>query len=404
MSEIEKCERITDVVSLCGGGIPAVLYATGILYGMYKSGKLLQTVDGVNILNPSLLITASSGGTVPLLLLNLVINNNLHNSRNDWFEHYIIKRIEMLNPLLMGQLYLSSAVKSMCVYNGVSPETIRICNDTINGLIKQLIPTEIINGNPLLFQNTPCCQMRYNYVIDSEFNESPIVSNDFTHLNNLNVVTQISEIIISCCIAVSFSHLRNGTINDAALLVDNDILNLDSYSNLKNIIYYSLVAYDEKTNNAYRERNFFSSQDFNIRSNRIYNYRAITNLKLYASSNCAKGHQIKFNLITFPNKFNPICKYNNKIYKELVPNIFYQNDFPELIKFVGLLNGDPRMLQLMFLIGAFETMSQYEIPDKQANKITDDLPVVYKQVLDDPYNVYYKTDPLSVLSRIIFMY
>jgi hypothetical protein len=404
MSEIEKCERITDVVSLCGGGIPAVLYATGILYGMYKSGKLIQTVDGVNILNPSLLITGTSGGTLPLLLLHLVINNNLHNSRNDWFEHYIIKYVDMIQPILMGELYIASVIKSVCVYNGFSSETIRICNDAINRLIMQLIPKEIINGKPLFFQNTPCCQLRYNYIIDSEINESPIVSNDFTHLNNLNVVTQLSEVIISCCIAVSFSHLKIGTINDAGFLVDNDILNLDSYSNLKSISYYALNAYDAKTNNAYREQNFFFNKDFNIRSSRINNYKAINNLKLYASSKCNKGHEIKFNLITFPNKYNPICKYNNKIYKDLVPNIFYQNDFPELLKYVGIFNGDPRMLQLMFLIGAFETMSQYEIPDEQANKITDDLPVVYKQVLDDPYNVYYKTDPLSVLSRIIFMY
>jgi len=401
---IERCERITDVISLCGGGIPAVFYATGILYSMHKSGKLIKTIDGINVLNPSLLITASSGGTVPLLLLHCVINNDLHNSRDDWFEHYIIKYLNVIQPIIMGQIYITSLIKSMFIYNGKSPETIRICNETINKIVKDLMPVEIINGKELFFTNEACSQIKYNYVVDSEANDSPIVSNDFTNLNNINIVTQVSEIITACCIAVSFSHIKRGIINDAALLVDNDILCLDSYVNLKNINYYSLTAYDEKTNNMYKDTNIFSIQDFNVRSSRIYNYRAINNLKLYASNRNKNGDNIKFNLVTFPNKFNPICKYNNKIYKVLVPHIFFQNDFPYLFKFTGIFNGDSRMLQLMFLIGAFETMSIDKVSDEEANKIADDLPAVYKEVLNDPYNVYYKTDPFSVLSRLIFMH
>ena len=73
---VELCERVTDVVSLCGGGIPAIFYATGTLYSLHKSGKLLETVDGVKVLNRSLLITSSSGGTIPLLFLHCIINNN----------------------------------------------------------------------------------------------------------------------------------------------------------------------------------------------------------------------------------------------------------------------------------------------------------------------------------------
>lgn len=397
---IERCERITDVVSLCGGGIPAVFYATGILYAMHKSGKLIQTVGGVKVLNPSLLITASSGGTVPLLLLHCVINNGLHNSRDDWFEHYIIKYINIIQPIIMGQVYAASLIKSMFIYNGISPETIRICNEILNGIVKILFPIEVINGKPLYFTNEACSQIRYNYVVDSELNDSPIVSNDFTNLNNVNIVTQVSEIVAACCIAISLSHIQRGIINDAALLVDNDILCLDSYVNLKNINYYSLTAYDEKTNNSYRDAKLFNVNEFSFRSSRIYNYRAINNLKLYASNRNNNGGNINFNLITFPNKYNPVCKYNNKIYKDLVPNIFFQNDFPYLFKFSGIFNGDSRMLQLMFLVGAFETMSVDKVSDEEANKIADDLPAVYKEALNDPYNVYFKMDPLSILSRL----
>jgi hypothetical protein len=60
------------------------------------------------------------------------------------------------------------------------------------------------------------------------------------------------------------------------------------------------------------------------------------------------------------------------------------------------------MLQLMFLIGAFETMSINGMSDEIASKIADTLPEVYKQTLADPYNVYYKQDPLSVVGRLLF--
>jgi hypothetical protein len=285
---------------------------------------------------------------------------------------------------------------------GTSSEIIRICNDTINKIISDVIPSEIASGKSLVFKNDACSQIRYNYVVDSAFNDSPIVSNDFTHLNGVNLITQVSEIITTCCIAISFSYLKPGTLNDAALLVDNDILFLDSYVNLKNIYYYSLTAYDEKTNNSFREPNLFSIRNYTDRSSRIYNYRAINNLKLYASFKTESGHPIKFNLITFPNKYDPVCKYNNKIYKDLVPNIFYQNDFPEILTFLGAFNGDSRMLQLMFLIGAFETMSVHGMPDDIACKLADTLPSAYKQTLADPYNVYYKQDPLSILGRLLF--
>jgi hypothetical protein len=82
-------EDITEIYSLCGGGIGAILYAQGILYGLHKAGKLMQMENGRRVLNKHLMFTGSSGGTVPMLLLQCVINNDLHNSRDDWFEYYI---------------------------------------------------------------------------------------------------------------------------------------------------------------------------------------------------------------------------------------------------------------------------------------------------------------------------
>jgi hypothetical protein len=55
----------------------------------------------------------------------------------------------------------------------------------------------------------------------------------------------------------------------------------------------------------------------------------------------------------------------------------------------------------MLLIGAFETMNAYGISEQDATKITDNLPKIYKEALDDPYNIYFKLDPLSILGRLI---
>jgi hypothetical protein len=399
---IERCDRITDIVSLCGGGVPAVFYATGILYALHKSGKLMETVDGVKVLNQSLLFTSSSGGVVPLLLLQYVIHNDLHNLRDDWFEHYIVKTMDKINTVSMSQIYISAILKSMAVYNGSVPELVRICNDIVKNLILDILPKEIIDGKPVTFYDLPCFPFKYNYVVDSAFNDSPVVSNDFTHLNNINVVSQITEVMITCCIALSFSYLTNGTLNDAALLIDNDVLCLENYVNLKHLYYYSLKAYDAKTNDAYRDSNIFTVSNFDLRTTRIYNYRAINNLKLYASKRTGEQRPFKFHLVTFPNKYDPILKYDNKIYRDLVPNMFYQIDYPTPLAFLGIFNGDSRMLQLMFLVGAFETLSVYGEPTETADTLTDTLTAVYKEALDNPYDIYFKKDPFSVISRLLF--
>lgn len=402
--EKKMCENVTDVISLCGGGFPAIYYATGILYGLHKADKLLEVDEtGTLILAKHLLITSSSGGMVPLILLQCVLTNQLHINDYNWFENYIIGTIDKLNILLMAKMYGASYLKSIGIYNPYGKELVRISNEVINDIFRIVLPNKILNSGPLVFSNTSCCQYRYNYVVDSATSESPVVSNDFTHLNNLNILTQLSELFTTCCIPISFSYLIDGTLNDAALLVDNDILSLDSYPNLKHIFYYSLTAYDKKTNTAYKEPGTFTLKTFNSRSRRIYNYRAIYNLRTYVSRRNRQNtdSDVNFNLIVFPNKFDPIRKYNNKIYNDLVPAIFLQNDFNEFMTFSGIFNGDERFIHLFLLIGAFESMYINKIPYEDSEKLTSTLPNVYKEALTNPYDIYFKRDPLSVISRFI---
>jgi hypothetical protein len=404
IDEKNRCENITDVISLCGGGIPAIYYGTGILYGLHKANKLLEKDEsGKLILAKHLLITSSSGGMVPLILLQCVLTNQLHINDYNWFENYIINTIDKLNTLLMAKMYGASYLKSIGVYSPYGKELVRISNEVINDILRNVLPKEFINSGPLVFSNTSCCQYRYNYVVDSANSESPVVSNDFTHLNDLNILTQLSELFTACCVPISFSYLIDGTLNDAALLIDNDILALDSYPNLKGIYYYSLNAYDKKTNAAYKEPGIFTLKTFNDRSRRIYNYRAIYNLRTYVCrrNNKNGNSDVKFNLIVFPNKFDPIRKYNNKIYNDLVPAIFLQNDFTTSLSFLGIFNGDERFITLFLLIGAFESMYINKIPYEDSDKLTSTLSNVYKEVLTNPYDIYFKRDPLSVISRLI---
>jgi len=67
----------------------------------------------------------------------------------------------------MVQLYTASLIKSMFVYTGNSSEIIRICNEAINKVFKDVMPPEIINGKQIHFINDACYQFRYNYVVDS---------------------------------------------------------------------------------------------------------------------------------------------------------------------------------------------------------------------------------------------
>jgi hypothetical protein len=61
-------------------------------------------------------------------------------------------------------------------------------------------------------------------------------------------------------------------------------------------------------------------------------------------------------VITLPNKYNPVQKYKNPIYVDVVPHMFYHNDFIYLLQFTGVYNGDLRMSQYMFLLGAYKSL------------------------------------------------
>lgn len=376
-----KCDCINNVVALCGGGLTAVIYCCGSLYGLHKKNKLVEKKPGATeyTVCKDTVLVSSSGGVIPLLMLHCCIANNLHNSREDWFEYYIIGSIEKLKSETVIQLIPSAMFKSLLIYNRLLPSVIRDVSKFINNKIDEIMHLDMLVGAPLQFGQND--RYLYNYVIDTYDTSFPEVSNDFTNINNYSRRNQLFEILIACTVPVSVSYANKGIINDAALLLDNDIIKLEQYSNLKNIYYYTIQAYDEKTNNQYNE-SVFDLFEILDRFGRIYNYRAINNIKLY----CARvDKNIKFNLITIPNKFNPVLKYDNKIYSELVPYLFFQNDFSNIIRYIALFSSS--FDKLLFLIGVYETL--YVLDDKtEYNKITNYLDKSYSDVMNDPYGIY----------------
>lgn len=376
-----NCECIDNVVALCGGGLTAVIYCCGSLYGLHKKSKLVEKKPGATEYTPckDTVFVSSSGGTIPLLMLHCCIANNLHNSREDWFEHYIIGSIEKLKTETVIKLMPSAMIKSFLIYNRLLPDVIRDISKFIDNTITEIMHPDMLTGAPLCFSDNN--RYLYNYIIDTYDNSFPEVSNDFTHINNYSRRNQLFEILIACTVPVSVSYSKTGIINDAALMVDNDIIKLDQYLNLKNVYYYTITAYDEKTNNQYNESIFdlFGIMD---RFSRIHNYRAINNIKMF----CMRSDKnVKFNLITIPNKFDPVLKYDNKIYSELVPYLFFQNDFSNVVRYVGLYS-EP-FNKLLLLLGVYETL--YALDDKtEYNSITNYLDASYDDVLKDPYYIY----------------
>lgn len=376
-----KCDCIHNVVALCGGGLTAVIYCCGSLYGLHKKSKIVEKKPGASeyTICKDTVFVSSSGGTIPLMMLHCCIANNLHNSREDWFEYYIIGSIEKLKTETVVQLLPSAMFKSFLIYNRLLPDMIRDISKSINNVISEIMHPDMLVGAPLHFDKND--RYLYNYVIDTYDRSFPEVSNDFTHINNYSRSNQIVEVLIACTVPVSVSYLNKGIINDAALLVDNDIIKLEQYSVLKNVYYYTINAYDEKTNNQYNE-NVFNLLGIADRFGRIHNYRAINNIKQF----CMRPDKnINFNLITIPNKFDPVLKFDNKIYSELVSYIFFQNDFANIIRYVGLYSSS--FNKLLLLIGVYETL--YAFDDKTEYKtIMNCLDKSYSDVMEDPYNIY----------------
>jgi hypothetical protein len=375
----DEYNNITDIISLCGGGLSAVLYSTGILYGFHKLGKIIDTKScDKSVFYNNMVFCASSGGVVPLLLLNICIDNKLYCERDDWFEYYIIKPIEKLDVSVLLKIFPTSLIQSFLIYNRIPSSIINELSVFIKKEFAAILPAELLNSMPLVFRKNKFSYFNFNYINDTSFTDSAELSNDFSYLNNLTLTHQIVEICMTCCIPIHISYLKTGITKDAALSISNEILDIKKYKNAQNVYYYTLNAYDSNTNNLHQE-NIFNISNFTKQLNSINDFKFINMLK---SSN----QQINFNIISIPNKYSPMCKYNNKIYTELVPYIFFENDFSFLTKFTGAYSNGTK--KLVFLFGLYETL--YILDDNiKYQTVLDNLDESYKNTLNNPYHEYF---------------
>jgi hypothetical protein len=375
----DEYNNTTDIISLCGGGLSAVLYSTGILYGFHKLGKIIDTKScDKSVFYNNMVFCASSGGVVPLLLLNICIDNKLYRERDDWFEYYIIKPIEKLDVSVLLKIFPTSLIQSFLIYNRIPSNIINELSVFIKKEFAAILPAELLNSMPLVFRKNKFSYFNFNYINDTSFTDSAELSNDFSYLNNLTLTHQIVEIFMTCCIPIHISYLKTGITKDAALSISNEILDIKKYKNVQNVYYYTLNAYDANTNNVHQE-NIFNISNFTKQLNSITDFKFINMLK---DVNTAT----KFNIISIPNKYSPMCKYNNKIYTELVPYIFFENDFSFLTKFTGAYSNGTK--KIVFLFGLYETL--YILDDNiKYQTVLDNLDESYKNTLNNPYHEYF---------------
>jgi hypothetical protein len=226
-----------------------------------------------------------------------------------------------------------------------------------------------------------------------------MVTNDFTMLQGIPLIIQIKELFTACCVFYSKSNIIDGIINDEALEDANDILSLELYTKIKSINYYTLVAYDERTNLLSPPINVL--QTLSSYAKKVQNYKAIVRLRTQIElMEQLSNRQIELNLIGLPNKYNPIEKFKNPLYTELVPLIHFEEDFNGLFSFTGYFqNNDVRYILSLF--GFYETLYNLGVSEKAVNKITKRLPKKYKQVLNRCLEIYFPSDFVSVIGQLL---
>ena len=449
----QTISNVKHIYVLCGGGIAAVNYCLGVLYGLYISGNLLKydTKRKTIVLSSDISFNSSSGSIIPTLYLNLILINDLHIKKDkdgkldldehgniqenpDWFKKYMVDPCNKITSGSMILLYLYSFVNSYLLYNGKLDELSRICREKLLELANDVMPQEFLFGKQIDFSSEGLqSQFKYNYIKDSS-SKMPVVSNDFSELNKFSTKQQMMELMLSCVIVVSKSNVMDGIMNDAAFQTDNDVLFLDLYKNLQTINYYTLSSFDERTNLMFRNPVLFSTSELDSRKKSLNNYKAIYNLLTFCKvQENIHGKKIKFNLIGIPNKYNPVMKYNNKLYTDLTRQIFFQVDINTNMSYVGIFNGNTEVKDILCLYGMFETLYNIGVSEKKVNSFltnvgTDDVNkknkknkktnanvgknlgdisnrIFYKQyktALDNCTEIYFPSDIISITKRLFF--
>lgn len=367
---INKLKAINLIV-MPGGGLSAVLYAHGILLGLFNAGLLER--DGE--FNTDNIFIGSSGATLPMMLVLACFHLGLNKKHPKiWFEKFVSGTIEQLGTKETFEMYGLSQCQSFLDETLTNSYANNIITKLSTGVLETVIPVEFFGHLGIDFKTSVYRHhFKFNYIKILD-NYLPVMTDDNSDLTGLNVIDQFKQTFRSCCTINGWSAKRPWQNHDAGLLLNNFINCISSYlamPTLKHILYFTLTPYNT---NSLKPTLFRNTLDYNDRSQTETNYFLIDYLK----SLCARSNKI-FELVSVPTKYSNELKFNVPIYDELNGIINFDTDFDGLQRFIGyygLFHNQDQMRKLVSLFGYYECLHIF----KKLNKLHSDKTVQLKNV------------------------
>ena len=363
-----NCECISELkginlIVMPGGGMSAVLYAHGILLGLFNSGLLERN----GVFNTDNIFIASSGSTLPLWIVLACFHLELNKKHPKiWFEKFVSKTIECITTKIILELYGISQVQSFLDETLTNNYVNNIVTSLSNKGLKLLLPTEFFGHLGIDFKTSEYRHhFKFNYIKILD-NYLPVMTDDNIDLTGLNVVDQLKQIFRSCCTINGWSAKRPWQNHDAGLILQNFINCISSYlkmRTLKHLLYFTLTPYNT---NSLKPELFRNTLNFNERSSIETNYFIIDYLK----SLCVNSGKI-FELVSIPTKYDNKLKFNVPIYDKLNSIMNYETDFDSFQRFSGLFgifHNQEEMYKLVSLFGYYECLNIF----KHLNKVNSD--------------------------------
>lgn len=378
----DKTDSPKNLICMPGGGYSAILLGHGILLAMHEMGILEK--DGKY--NTDNIFAASSGSTMPLLLVMICFNLELNKKYpHTWFNRFVTKTIHKYSSLLVIKVYGVSQLQSFMDEN--------FSNNILNTIMYSILDNDINSVLPDEFKDKPGIDFstykfnlyfNFNYikVVD---NYLPLLTTDQTDISKCSLVTQIKQIFRSCCTINGFSQTRPFQNHDAGLLVPNFINCLDSYleiTTLQNILYFTLSSYDT---NSFKKLIFKNTLNY-ISRNEIEAYYFMIE---YTRKQCLNKKKY-FDLICPPNKYYTPLKFNVPLYTDLQNLILYDEDFNMIEKFLCIYpfpRDNEKMKKLITLFGYYECLYAFKtINETNENKKEQLEQIDYSFVKDLKYD------------------
>lgn len=91
-----KKQQVGNILFCTGGGMPQIFFTLGAIKQLHDNNRFLNTFD---------IISATSGGSVTSIFIELCYDNNLVGVVPDWYDRYVVKPIhDCFNGFLINML------------------------------------------------------------------------------------------------------------------------------------------------------------------------------------------------------------------------------------------------------------------------------------------------------------